>query len=207
MRCFKCPFTRLTVMELLLNKIVSRHTSDVVERDLTKPINGGLTPPGFKWRLATPADFEADDETLHLNPGRRRFAQSLLETGSVCHIAEYDGERAHIRWMTFDRLQTVPYDISLASGWVYLSRVRTAPKFRGMGIQQAGFRVSAEYAIEHGARRIVGIVDLDNDISLHVAQKMGYEITGQIAAWRICGLWDIQRVPAVIKSRLSSPAA
>ena len=193
-------------MVQLLNRIVTHYASHVVERDLSIPIEGGETPQGFTWRLATPDDFASDDATLRLNSGRRQFALSMLKAGAVCHIAEHGGERAHIRWGTFGRLQTIPYDIALGPGWIYVHRVRTAPKFRGMGLQQAGFRVSAEYAIQRGAKRLVGIVDLDNEISLHVAQKMGYVITGKIAGWRLFSRWDIQRVPRDIVTRLSLPA-
>jgi hypothetical protein len=128
-------FLRQFVMVQLLNRIAAHHVSHVVERDLSFPIEGGDTPDGFTWRLATPGDFASDDATLRLNSGRRQFALSMLKAGAVCLIAEHDGERAHIRWVTFGRLQTIPFDIALGPGWAYVHRVRTAPRFRGMGPQ------------------------------------------------------------------------
>lgn len=179
---------------------------NVVELDIANFLESRESPPGIEWRFAESNDFDEDIPELRLNAGRRRHAKQMLEEGSACLLAEYEGRPVHIRWMTFGRLHTDPFDLPLGPGWVYLHRIRTATAFRGRGLQQAGAKVTMEHAQRRGARRVVGIVETGNSVSMHVTKKVGYQRTGSMTSVRLLNRFYLKRTPREVSERLAAPA-
>lgn len=191
----------------LLDSLISTTRLQLLERPLDTEINGGEARIVVDWKIADSSRIDAlTEEGIQYNDGRKRFARQMLNEGSVCVIGYIDGEAAHVGWMSFDRIFTPPFSIPLGAGWVTFHRTRTAPRFRGLGLQQAGIRTRLELASEQGYVRTVNAVSTENPISRHNYHKMGFEGQEMISAVKAFGRWVTQSVPGGAMERLSSPA-
>ena len=191
----------------LLDSLISTTRLQLLERPLDVEIIGGEARIDVDWKVADASRIDALTEAgIQYNDGRKQFARQMLSEGSVCVIGYVDGEAAHIGWMSFDRIFSPPFSISLGAGWVTFHRTRTAPRFRGLGLQRAGIRKRLELASERGYMRAVNAVSTENLISQHNYHKMGFEDQEIVRAVKAVGRWVTQSVPDEAIVRLGSPA-
>ncbi len=195
------------VPELLNNRIISLKRAQVLDRSLHDPIEGGNARVDVEWKLATAADIDSlTAEQIQYTEYRKRNGKRMLEEGSICMLGTVDGEPAHIGWLTFDRISSHPIRLSLGPGWAYLHRTRTAPQFRGKGLQGAGIRRRLEFARDQGLMRAVNMVDVDNSVSLANYHKMGFVNQERLFVLQLMGRKVVERIPKDLISKLYSPA-
>lgn len=187
-------------------KLIDYQWIYVIGRDLSRPVPEARSPVGFTWRFAAAEDFAQDIPGVRLNAGRRKYALELLGQGSICLVAETGGRIVHIRWITFGRLQSDPFDIKLGDGWAYMHRARTDPEFEGRGLNHYGIKRSAEYAAQNGARHTVSLIDETNQRSLGISNRMAGQTLGRVGLIRILGRWQVKRIPAGLLQSLTNPA-
>lgn len=179
--------------------------SHVLERDITTPTERAEIAPGVTWRRASIGDFQSLTSSglrLH-NAGRRQYALKRLEQGSVCLLAEAEGQVAHICWISFNRMVSPPYDFSLGKGWAYLSHARTPPEFRGRKIHLDGIHRRMELAREIGCTRVVSLVDIDNPASLNNHLRAGFNSIDRVWSVRFLNRWNIQRRSNSLREQLA----
>ena len=185
---------------------VSYVESLVMERDLRVPLPEPPQADEFEWRLATPDDFQQDNEPLRLNSGRRRYAVELLESGATCHIATFNGEMVYLMWCVTGRLKVGAYDLPLGDGWVDMNRARTADAFRRRGLHQNGIKRACEHSLDQGCRRTIALIDVDNEASLRNSLRMGTQVVGKVWRVKLFNRWRIRHVPRSLRDRLANPA-
>jgi ribosomal protein S18 acetylase RimI-like enzyme len=188
--------------------IVTTWRGQVLERDLSLPVDGGEARLDVTWRAATPEDIESLTwEDLRYDEFRKRNAIEMLGEGSICMIAEHEGQVAHIGWISFNRLVAGPVSQELGPGWAYFYDTRTPDRFRGMGLQKAGIKARVEHARSLGHLRGVNVVDVTNAISLHNYESMGFRRVAQASALRVMRRWVNVSVPGIFRDRVGSDAA
>lgn len=191
-----------------MQRLFQRYRLVVLERGLQSQVGGGSTALPVEWKLATEEDISGLPEAgLNYNEGRKKFARQMLKDGDVCLLGMVGDKHATVGWVSFRRLFTHPVSIPLGEGWAYFNRTRTAPEFRGKGLQKAGIRRRIEIAAQMGKLRAVNVVDSDNAISLHNYQAMGFQERHCASVLRFFDRWEMPRVPQGLVARLSSDAA
>lgn len=178
-----------------------------LERDLAIPVEGGESRLEVTWRAAEPADIDKLTwEDLRYDEFRKRNAKEMLAEGSICMIAEHEGEVAHIGWISFGKLVAGPLSQDLGPGWAYFYDTRTPDRFRGKGLQKAGIRARVEHARELGHLRGVNVVDVTNAISLHNYESMGFRRVEVASGTRLMKKWIRISVPEAFRTRVGAPA-
>lgn len=180
----------------------------VLMRSALTEIKGGEPRVDVVWKLATEEDIDAlTEESIQWHEGRRRFGKQLLREGSICVLGYVDGEPAHIGWSSTNRLYNPPFSLNLGRGWAYFHRTRTAPQFRGMGLQGAGIRKRIEVVREQGVVRIVNMVDVENVVSFNNYQKMGFQEIATVRGIELFGKKVWGRFPSALRAMLVNPAS
>ena len=189
------------------DRLYTLSREQMLERPISREIEGGEARAEVEWKLGTAADIDAlSEETIQYNEGRKQFGKRMLSEGSVCLIGYIEGEAAHVGWMSFDRIFSPPFVLPLGPGWAYFHRTRTAPKFRGKGLQGAGIKKRLEIARARGIVRAVNMVDTVNAVSLHNYRKLGFTDTERIWSLEIMGRKIAEGIPESLKTRIANPA-
>lgn len=192
----------------LQDSITRLSRAQLLERPVRVSSSGANPSEDVTWKCATITDIDSlSEKAIQYNEGRKRFARQMLEEGSICIIGYIDGEAAHVGWMSFDRIFSPPFDLPLGPGWVCFHRTRTAPRFRGRGLQGAGINKRLEIANERGLTRAVNMVDLGNPVSLRNYHRAGFVDREKIWALEIFGRKVVEGIPRTLKTRLASDAS
>jgi GNAT superfamily N-acetyltransferase len=148
--------------------------------ELLLPVDGvGVhQPSNVEARFLEDTDLDAY-ATLHAAPdgATERFAR-----GERCFGIWLDGRLVSTRWLATGtaHIGYLTREVALAPGEVYIYETYTEPGHRGRGISGvAGAIVSAALAAE-GVRRIVGVLEPENEQGLRANKKAGYRIVGRI---------------------------
>jgi len=159
----------------------------VLTRSLEEPLPSLEARLPITYRLAGPDDLPyLKDAVL---PSEFAYFRKRLEHGRICILGFYEDKLTAYGWLTDEVVFGVDnLKLRLAPGDAYVDDIYTFPAYRRQGIGGALHLRRLEYLKEHGYKRSVLIVRVDNVPALKIDKKLGYQEADRLSFRRIL-LW------------------
>jgi ribosomal protein S18 acetylase RimI-like enzyme len=115
--------------------------------------------------------------------------QLLLERERSCIMALKNNQLVAHGWFTsqLDPVVERTY-VPLAADEIFVYDLYTRPAFRRQGIQSGLLQHILELAGKRGCKRALSLVEVDNDPSVNLHEKLGFQVISRFTKVRILGL-------------------
>jgi ribosomal protein S18 acetylase RimI-like enzyme len=177
-------FTRQWLSGVLRTSVYHRIEYLIYAYSLQDPLPTFEARLPVTFRVAGPEDLPYLQNIV--SPSEFAHFGKRLAHGRICTLALYRGKITAYVWLT----DKVKYEIDnlelrLESGDAYIDDAYTLPAYRRQGIQTAMVLQQLRYLQEHGFKRAVAIVAVDNIPSQQVCERLGFKRAGQLSFRRI----------------------
>ena len=176
--------------------VVACDRAFIMEGDVTSPIEVREPSISVEFRLATPGDIDSLTPKDHGDsPSRKLKAKESLEQGNLCTVGLHQDQIVHIGWIGFQEFDCAGRKFPLGSEWVDMYDVRTVERYRNKGLHGAGMRYRYSVALSRGAKRKIGIVYANNEVSLRNNLRVGDKVIGTMWTGLLLRLWRYTWAP------------
>ena len=159
-------------------------------RELTPDVPLFALPPGVEVENL-PAEAAAVEAAVAALPAEHRFGiAERIADGDVCWVARIGGEVVYQMWVSIGSTYSYTLDrhFPLAATDVVEYGAYTVPAHRGRNIHSAVVSHVLAVLRERGMKRIVSVMEPDNEIALRMPRKLGLKTVGFAAFVEIFGI-------------------
>jgi RimJ/RimL family protein N-acetyltransferase len=98
-----------------------------------------------------------------------------------------DGRIVNYRWLSPELSTLESYHIPLEPGDIYSSFAYSLPAYRRLGLSGANFAACCRFLREHGYKRVLTRVEVNNIASLAACQRVGFQEMGRATLFKLLG--------------------
>jgi len=187
------------MVKLALNPLFETHDAYILAHPLTN-----LTPPVERMDDVELREIVLADLPLLapiVPPLRLHRLEKKIAAGEIGSIALKEGEIVSMAWFcAADGLSARETSLKLDKSDAYLWGAYTAPQARSLGLASATLTRQLYLAQQQGYERALLVTEKNNQITLHILPKYGFQIIAGLRSVRLLKWWWARFTPIETES-------